>query len=606
MLFKNNRKPALAYAAYQGNNAEKSKIDKDFITHMSAEEDDFGNFSSSTPAREAKPPRKKQAPKKANKPHEPSRKKNYRPFIIAGIAALALILIIVLIVVIVNLANANTKIEDTVYFTYKDGDDQYHVLVDGKEIKTTFSNEIKLIPADDRSFAYIFEYVEEDANGASGIRMHILKGKKLKSSEVLADEYITYSPLNPGIVYKYKNSYLLYTDDTEDLITREKSADNFVISGDAKTVVYTMESKQTEGINVLKYFQGSGSDDVQNEFTPIALSHDGRYIYGTADRSGSFYYIDMKTKKEDRKPKRITNESYGDFGEITEMNAKGDEIIFYTDKDGTIYSFFYKVKDKAPTSLAKGVFNFVSPDAKILAPDTFIGKYFESYAGTLTRDDDGNIDLDLDSEDSSATYCLKKDGAIKIADALGKFSPDGKYFYFIDEDGQLMRTSLSSEKYEENLETVYGSVTEFELTQKGDIYMLSESGDEKTAFLKYCDASTKKSTTISGYADIGSMRVSSNTIYFSETLDNSDEESTTVYTSTDGSAKSRAEFKSVNLKDAPEIEMGIGKKGYAYFTDEDDVTTIFYTSNGKKFELVCKDCILPDSKAGSSSNKTQE
>ena len=353
MLLKNNGNPALAYAAYQGNTAEKSAIDKDFITRMNSEGDDFGNFSSSASAKEAKHSHKRQAPKKPKKSHEPSKKKNLKPFIFAGIAVLALILIIVLIVVIVNLANANIKIDDTVYFAYKDDNDTYHVLVNGDEIKTTFSNEIELIPADDRSFAYIFEKVEEDENGKSGIRMHILKGKKLTTSQNLANDYITYSALNPGIIYNFKGTIYIYTDDSEAPITRDKSADNFVISADAKTIVYTTDSKKEEGTSVLKYFQNSGSEDIQNEFTPIALSYDGRYIYGTADRSGSFYYIDMNIKKEDRKPKRITNESYGDFGEITEMNAKGDEIIFYTDKDGTTYSFFYKIKDKAPTALAK-------------------------------------------------------------------------------------------------------------------------------------------------------------------------------------------------------------------------------------------------------------
>ena len=593
MLLKNDRKPAVAYATYQGSKAESRSAENDFITRMSADEDDFGNFSSSASARDTKATRKRtSSPKSAKAPKPPKKKRNYIPFTVAIIAIVALVIVIALVVAVFNAPKSSSKVGDTVYFCYVDTENKYHVVVNGEELKNTFENEIELIPAADNSFAYILEKVTEDVNGASGIRMHILTGKTLQSSGGLANKCLAFSGLKPGIIYQYKTTFARYTGDSEDPITKESSADNFIISDDAQTVVYTAASKREEDVNILKYFKGSGSEDIQSGFTPIAISANGRYIYGTADRSGSFYYIDVNAKEI--KPKRITNDSYGTFGEITEMNADGNEIIFYTNTTKGVVSFYYKVKDKAPTTLSQGIYRSAKATADELAPSTFIGSYFTVQNATISYDDDGEIELD--EESGLSTYCLKKDGAVKVADTTGKFSPDGKYFYYIDESSQLVRIPLSANDYSKSIEQVCGYINEFALTQKGDVYMFYESGDEKSAFLFFWDSSTQKRTKLSNYADVGSMRICANTLYFSETLESAGENSTVVYTTTDGSEKTPAEFKSAKLDKAPTVVMGVGKNGYAYVTNENGSTMLFFTNNGKKFDLVCDDCTLPGTK----------
>ena len=561
--------------------------------------DDFGNFSSSESARDKKKPKKEITMKQQsyNKP----KRKSFNPMtvIVGVVVVLVLIAIIAGVIAIMKMPKSSSKVDDKVYFTYIDDENKYHVVVDGQEIEKTFENEIELIPADDNSFAYILEKVEEDVNGASGTRIHVLKGKKLESSGGLADECVAMSKLKPGIIYKSKKTYAIYTGDSEDPITNESTADNFIISDDAKVVVYTAASRQDEDVNILKYFRGSGSEDLQKGFTPLALSPNGRYIYGTADKSGSFYFIDAKAKEI--KPKRITNDTYGTFGEITEMNANGDEIIFYTNTSKGVVSFFFSVEDKAPTTLAQGVFRSANANPKELAPSTFVGSYFVVENATISYDEDGEIELDKDGNFS--TYCFKKkDGAVKVANTTGKFSPDGKYFYYIDDNSQLVRTPLSASDYAKSVEQVCGYINEFALTQKGDVYMFYESGDEKSAFLFFWDASTQKRTKLSNYADIGSMRICANTLYFSETLENGGENATVVYTSTDGSAKTPAEFKSETLDKAPTVIMGSGKKGYAYVSDEAGATDLFYTADGKKFDLVCNDCTLPNVKNNNSNN----
>ena len=602
MLLKNDARPSFAYATAHSGKSARSQAKNDIMTRASADGDDFGNFASSASAKETRQAPKKPKAKKPSKQFGGNffKNKNYMPFILAGVAIVAVIIIIAIIAAVFNAPSSSSTIGDTAYFSYIDANNEYHVVVNGDELKQTFKNEIELIPAADNSFAYILEDVEEDVNGASGIRMHILKGKKLKSSVGLADSCVAFADTKPGIIYKYKTTFSRFTGDSDDPITRESTAKNFIISADAKTVVYTAASRQDENTNILKYFKGSGSEDMQANFTPLAISPNGRYIYGLADLTGSFYYIDAKAKEI--KPKRITNNTYGTFGEITEMNADGNEIIFYTQTSKGIVSFFYKIKDKGPTTLAQGIFRSAKANPTELTPSTFMGSYFTVQNASISYDDDGEIEID--EEGSLSTYCLKKDGAVKVADAIGKFSPDGKYFYYIDKNSQLVRTPLSTNDYEKNIEQVCGYITEFALTQTGDVYMFYSAGDDdkEPAFLYYWDSATGKRTIISNIADRDSMRICANTLYFSETLESNGEQSTTVYISTDGSEKSVAEFKSVNLTKAPTVQMTVGKNGYAHITDENGTTMLFYTSNGKKFDLVSDACTLPKSATNNSGN----
>ena len=619
MLLKNDRKPAFAYATYQGGKTENSYRENDSITRMSADEDDFGNFTSGASAKDTKPSRKRQAPKKEQRDPAPAKKKSFMPFLIAGIAIVALIAIIALAVAIFNAPGTSSKIKDNVYFAYVDENDAYHVVVNGKEISTKFENEIELIPAADNSFAYIFENVAENEDGKTGIKMHILKGSKLETAKSLAEKCLTYSTLEPGVIYQYKSSDKMITcyyagNGKDDIITKKSAADNFVISANSKTIVYTEPSSGKEGELSLKQFKSSGSEHVTIDVIPLAISPDGRYVYGTVtegnlEYEGSLCYIDMKAEKIQRKA--ITNPSYGTISENIIMNSDGTEIIFSSDTTNGIYSFHYDVtkpRKQALTKLGQGVFTPTGADKSVLAPNTFIGTYFTAQTSSASYNEDG--ELIVNEEDSFATYCLKKDGIVKVADAVGQFSYDGKYFYYIDKNltedsseySPLMRITLSASKYDDDnaKKRIYTDIVDFALTQKGDIYMMQDTGDEKSAFLYYWDSTTGERTQISNDADYDSIRICSNTIYFSET--DEEAESTTVYTSTDGSEPIAADFEKTNLTKAPSVVMGVGKKGYAYITDDNDVTMVFYTSNGKKFELVCDSCTLPGQATSKPSN----
>ena len=178
-----------------------------------------------------------------------------------------------------------------------------------------------------------------------------------------------------------------------------------------------------------------------------------------------------------------------------------------------------------------------------------------------------------------------------MADTVGKFSPDKKFFYFIDEDQEnsLMQLKLNSKDFKDGLTVVLSDVVDFGVTEGGNIYAMIDARDKDglKGIIYFWDRSDGKTKQTSKSADLDSMTVCVNSVYFAET---NAEGNTTVYISTDGSAKKEVEFKSANLIATPEIVMGAGKKGYAFFVDKDGNTKLFYTSNGKKFSSVCDSC----------------
>ena len=111
MLFKNDVKPALAYAGAAGENTW-TNAKKDAFTAMSADGDDFGNFSASASAKDTKQNNKKQ-PKKSNKG---DKKFPIKGLLIAIGVIAAVILLIAIVVAVFNSPKSGAKISDNAYF----------------------------------------------------------------------------------------------------------------------------------------------------------------------------------------------------------------------------------------------------------------------------------------------------------------------------------------------------------------------------------------------------------------------------------------------------------------------------------------------------------
>ena len=585
MLFKNFMRPAYATAGGNSSNkAARSEIKKymAFAADQSASDDinAFGNFSQAPkaePRRQAPPPPRNRRP--AGKP-APKGQFPLKSVLLACGALVAVVLVIVILVAIFSAPQKDIKAEDNAYFAYADSNGKYHVVSNGKTLNNEFEGTVKIQPALDYSFAYVFEEISNEEG--VGTKIYILEGTKLEAIEALASKIIDLAALKPGIVYKEaKDSRVwYYSDDDHAPITKDSSADNFMISDDGTTVVYTIESQKDEDVENLKYFR-SGVSIPQNvgpnNFEPVNISNDGSYVYGLAP-NGALYYLHIEKGGEKCSEKAITNNKYGEFGAIVSMNARGDEIIFYTESEEKgIVSFMYKIKDTEPKQIAEGLFTPVYADAEVVCPETFLNSYFVCQKSIA--DEEGN------TEDVTWTYFLDKDGARKMANTTGKFSPDGKYFYYIDEDNNLVRITLSSDDFAKSRKAISNDVTEFAIIESGDIFISSQ----RTILL--WDCSSEKNKRITFNADEKSMALCGNSLFFTET-DN--EDVLTVYFSQSGAAKEKADFKSAIPTATPKFSMGIAEKGYAYFTDENGNTKLFYTSNGKKFELVADTCTIDE------------
>ena len=604
MLFKNNLTPAYAYAGYQ-EPQNKVNNQKENITLMAAKNDDLKNYSSQKGAAKKKPqaqPQGKNTQKKGGKAPKSSRK--FLPFIFAIIAIVAIIVIIAIVVAIINAPGSNMKKDDTVFFAYKDPDNRYHVIVNDEEKDDiVFENEIELCTAANNTFAYIFEKVP-----SGGIKIHILKANadkvdSSKRTEVTpASKIEGYSTLAPCVVYKVKSSdtaedssYCFKGNGTDDKLA-EVAASNFVIANDGSCVYYTTGSAST---TLYKY--SSVPDNLEKtNFIPKATSADGRYLYGTHATANSLYYIDT-TKPNDNNEliaKKIELPS-GIFYGITDMNADGDQIIFATrtTNGSKITSHFYEIGDEKAITLADGIFKSVHPDPEVIFEDSLLDSFFTVTDVSVSTNDD---DDETATATKVSTYFLsKKKEAVKIVDTYGKFSPNGKHFYYIDDANQLKRVALSSRKFDKHETVSTTGVKDFVITQKGDIYAFfkeSATPDGKLSIYFY-DSSDPSAIHLTSNADANSIYLSVNTLYFAITKEDSQGQTTTkVYSTTDGSEPSVADFDKINLTMSPTFVMGAGKKGYAYVTNESTKETkLFYTSSGKKFESLFS-CYLFDAK----------
>ena len=592
MFYNNNMRPALATVGAESSAKEGRRSLKDlFVRSEQSADDDFNAFGDTTDKprasapkaeRPQQPPRQQQRPSRPPQKRKPSGNVQWGPIIAIAAVVVVAILLVVLLVAIFSAPGKNVKLEDNVYFSFVDADGKYRVVSNGKVLSEAFDGEVNVVPASDRSFAYIFETV--NGTEGSGYKMHILKGTKIETIAATADSIKTFAYYEPGIVYERNDRFHYYSDEDHTPITSDASADNFIISGDAAAVVYTVSSSKESDQTVLKYFYDGASVSIEPyNFTPVSLSTDGKYVYGVFNNS--LCCIQIEDKGETYTQLRITNDSHGSFGEITGMNADGNEIIFYTESEskGTI-SYMYSIKDSEPVQIAAGKFKPVYANSDVACPSTFINGYFEGTAVHFDEETEKDVA-------TVATYFLdKKNGAQKLADTTGKFSPDGDYFYFIDDDRILVRIGLNGKDFASETEQIISDVADFSIIENGDVYIMFEDSED-VGYIYYWNSSTGKRVTVSYDADLESMQVCANSIFFTET---DDEGVVTVYVSTEGSAKETASFKSASPVATPIIEMGSGKKGYAYFNDEDGNTKLFYTSNGKKFSKVSAACTIAD------------
>ena len=609
MLFKNNLTPAYATAGYQASKSESSSK-KDGVSFATAD-GDFESYASNSNGGAKKKAPQNSAPQKGA-PQKNGRKKqkasiNFKPIIFAIIAVIAVVIVIAIIVAIANAPGSNMKKSDAVYTSFQDANGSWRIAVDGEVLEDiVFTNEIELEVASNNTFAYIIETLE-----TSYQRIHILEGDELVTSKRDAKEILEKSLLTPCVIYRNTDVadtvYCFKGEKDETPITPNVNADNFVIVPDGSAVYYTIPAADGTGI-VLQRFKNAVPNDVAPNFIPIATSADGEYVYVTSASEQGFAYFDMSNEEEPSflQVKGINDKIYSNdtVKGITAINVDGDQVVLATTKgDGNITSYFYEAGDETATAIGTGLFTSCHFDSGVLFEDTLLDSYFtvdNSYAPNSDENNENNENNENEEENatdaSTITTCYlnSKKECVTVATTQGSFSPDGKYFYYIDPISMgLKRVSLSSKTFDkhENMPPNV-KIVNFFVTEKGDLYVLTnetENSKEDVLSLYFIDGSTTPNPQpLSAKVDVDSVSLAVNTLYYTEsaTDEATGNVATVVYSSTNGSNPATAEFENYNPTIAPKLDMGAGKQGYATFsTPEGD--KLFYTSDGKSFDFLC-------------------
>lgn len=563
MLFKNNLHPSCATASAASSQGTSSRNAYHSVQFNMGEADDFNSFHSGngrneTPRRPQKA--RQQAPKKPQK----------SKWILIGAIAAAVVLVFLLVLAVI-LANTGKDLtyKNNSYLVYADATDKYHVLVNGDEVDFEFEGSVELHEAADRSFAYLVD------NGDEGVQIYVLKGKKLeKITPSAVDEVIAFADYEPGVIYRYKEAYRVYSEANgeQQIAKRNKNPKNFLISGDASTVIYSAtEDKAETTYDYLYIFEKGTSVKALRNCYPVAISASGDSIYGyminTSSNTKDLYYIDAKDLEN---PIKIQNTLGFDDSIAPSLNVKGDEILYYISNGSEYTTMIYRAKKGENYSIGSGIMTFAEVDPNVAV----YGKFKEIYLTGVNS---------LTDPSSYTTYYVNKDyEGEQISKFAGKFSPDGKYFYYINKDYTLRQMDLTDDK-RPTKSTNHEDIIDFFITEKGNLYTLDDSQQ-----LRFYKVSTGKTSAISYDATEFSLYNYANNIYFSE----EDTEDVNVQVSEEGSEPVKATMAKNTITKVPLFSHPNSKRTYAYYYDSEKGWQLYYTKNGKSFDFISQDCTI--------------
>ncbi len=567
MLSKNTFRLAYASATPIENRAYEDIKNRN-ISFDSSQRGDFEAFSSSPSSRQARAPRPQKPPRRTPNRVPVTLEIPGRSLLIGAGVIVGIILLIVLCVSILTGGVSNVEYEDNAFACYVDTDGSYRVAMNGKTLDQKFSNEVTLTEAADCSFAYVSTEVDEAVN------VYILDAGKLTLLCEKIDKPLAFCGYVPGVVYKYGDRIEYSFDGVETTLSKKNDAlpENFVISPDGKAVAFTIKNDSSISDLYLYTEEMASPTALSNgakNTIPVSVSNGGEYIVAyTEDASAKDLYLFVGT--EDYK----INEIVGSFDSLIAQNADATEIVFATKRDSDYSTYVYDCTElKKDVTVAHYVSNgYAVPDyidEKIAAPATFKKTYFTNVTTPMT------------------VYINKKYEHHDIYNYVGQIDPEGKYLYVIVShlDNTLAQIELLGESNgkETNSKSVIGTdVTDFIVTEKGNIYYIDGYGD-----LYFYKLSKGKPTRITNDVTALVFYTYANELYF-ERVDSVEENG--IYHTSEGSDHEQLKFGKTELRHTPTVASRYSKKSYAYYYDKDeDKYFLFYTSNGRSFKQV-NDC----------------
>ena len=548
-----------------------------------SEAEEFNAFNaSSAPAKEAKKrPQQKKAKGAPKKKGSFLKKIDKKIFI--GIAIGLLVLLLVAGIVVFALSrDRHIMREDNAFLVYADADNHYHLLVNGNEIEKDFEGEVELKVAENNAFAYVID------RGEDGYYIYLLKGKKLEPiTQSGVGKPIAYAMLEPGVLYEDGDKIRLWNEDVgETTVARlSNGAANFMISGDASTIVYTEPNKNSTAQVEFKLFRPSegveeslGSSKIV--YTPERISNYGDYVYASFIKNDVKNLCVFKTNDLDELSGSPIAES-DNFTRIIDINAKGDELLFYTTKlsknnERVASTMLFRYDHEEPTAellLNNGILSPKKVDPDIVYFDDFedvymtAGKPSDLTARAIYR-------MDKYVPTKLANYKIAADS---VATDPSVIDPQERYLYYINEDQELIQMDLKDENH--NVTARIDDVQDFYITQKGNIYFLESEGT-----LRFREANKKRNNRIAeDVLDISFYRYA-NTLYYTK------DEAASIFMTKEGSVEEPVKMDSAQVTSLPLFTETNCKQTYAASYDTDNGGRIFFTANGKKFKQLTNDC----------------
>lgn len=561
MFQKHGFQPAFAGAAPVNMRTKASASTQyETVSFSSSETDDFNSFSSKGASR----PQKKASrpPQKKNKKTVTLEISGRTLFKFAAIIIALILLIVLGISAIVSMGKPkDIRYKDNAFASYQAVDGSFRVSMNGKELKDAFESEVELTAAKDNSFAYVCATVNDSKN------VYLLDGGKLTLFCEGIDSVLKYSELVPGVVYSRKDRVEYFFDDANTSFSRngESTPENFVISPDGSAVAYTMKNKNDPAIDDLYvYTIDQASPESRSTGTistvPVAIANGGEHILAYMTDGETKYPFHIVGTERYR-----INDIAGSFNAVTATNSTGTEIVFTTKTDTEYHSYIYdfeKLNKDANTAVYFGMGYSVpqSVDPEVAYKATFKKSYFQNISKEVTF----YIDNKYEPEAISAY--------------LGQFSPDMKYFYFINKDIEaLIKYEISTEE----ASSIAADVTDFVITQKGNIYYIDGYKD-----LNFFKLSKGKPSRISSDVTRFCFYNDSNELYFERSAS---VDAMEVYSTSEGSSPQKVQFGKTELAELPTITNEYSKKSYAFaYNKESGKFHLYYTSTGRSFKLAAE------------------
>ncbi len=415
--------------------------------------------------------------------------------IYAGIA-LAAVLVIVLLA---NLFSGSGYPQFSQGFNalYMEDDEATTLLVGGKPLKTTIPGSAEVAAASlDRKTALIVASEDDTAS------LYTLVGSKLTEAVKELDSTTVYLSDN-GAYYVYYADDAMYWGKVGSKGTKVAESDdypsNITLSPDGKALAYTVSDD--DGELEARLFKGKDSEKISKNLIPLVISNSGKYIYGLKQDEGTYDLYCYNAKGEGEK---ISAE----VSRTVSTNKDHTQLIF-TGSDGKSYAVVKKGEKQKVTSSSLWM---VTPDntqvcvngtAVVYGVSDLRNHVFSTGEGDLVYVNGkweadklvSNVSDGRMSDDGKTILYCKKDKVYSIKAKKGaegkelaedvmstRFLPDGKSFYWEDEDGVLyfQKGKGKAKKVAEDVQQTRLTHDGYLIFQSDDEWYYSKNGGKKT------------------------------------------------------------------------------------------------------------------------------